>query len=60
MASGATITGVGIGLLMACIRSGTVLTACTATYAGTKLIMTGADMVRKVLNQDRQAVRPKQ
>ena len=53
IASGTGVTAAGVGLLLTCIRSGTVLTACSATYAGTKMIVTGVDMFRKAGNEDR-------
>jgi hypothetical protein len=53
IASGTFVAGCGIGLLLACIRSGTVLTASTITYAGTKVTVAGVDMIRKVIDEDR-------
>lgn len=54
--TGTAVTGCGVGLLLGCIRSGTVLTACATTYTGTKCIVGGVDMVRKCVKEDRVAV----
>ena len=55
--TGVPVASAGIGVLLTCIRTGTLLTASTLTYSGVKLAVTGADMIRKAVGDDPLPVR---
>lgn len=55
--SGVPLASAGIGVLLTCIRTGTLFTACSLTYTGVKLTVAGSHHLRKVIDEDALPVR---
>eukprot|EP00892_Ulva_mutabilis_P008899 jgi/Ulvmu1/6381/UM003_0009.1 len=51
VASGVPMASCGIGVLLTCIRTGTLLTSCAMTYTGAKCVVAGTDQLRRVLDE---------